>query len=120
MTSFGRSGWKLRMRAVEEMAADCRFLGVLDGVGSMVTGSMVGGASEVDGPSESDCAPPPVTVLPREWKTCFRGVLWICCWGDRRSLAGEAGEEGGDESCVGCRAKRAFLTVGGGVVLCCR
>lgn len=35
-----------------------------------------------------------------------------------RCLAGDAGEEGGEESCVGARAKRAFFTVAGGVVAC--
>ena len=50
-----------------------RFLGVLEGVGSMVTGSMTGGASECacDWLSESDCALPDL----RELKTCFLGVL---------------------------------------------
>ena len=52
--SFGWLGWKERMRAVEVMAAE-RFLGVLEGVGSMVMGSMVEGRSEFEGgPSESE------------------------------------------------------------------
>lgn len=34
-------------------------------------------------------------------------------------LTGDIGEDGGDESCVGARAKRAFFTVvGGGVLIC--
>ena len=95
------------MRAVEEMAAAWeRLRGVLEGVGSIVVGSMVGGASESDGPSESEAAP---LCL----RACFRGVLV----GERRCVRGEAGDEGGLESWVGCRAKRAFFTtVGGGVV----
>ena len=96
------------MRAVEEMAAAWeRFLGVLEGVGSIVVGSMVGAASDdSDGPSESEAAQLGLRV-------CFRGVLV----GERRCVRGEAGDEGGLESWVGCRAKRAFFTtVGGGVV----
>ena len=54
--SLGWLGWKLRMRAVEVMAAAWeRFRGVLEGVGSMVMGSMVEGRSEFEGgPSESE------------------------------------------------------------------
>ncbi len=39
-----------------------------------------------------------------------------CVCVEWRRLAGDAGEDGGEESCVGARAKRAFLIVGGGVV----
>ena len=44
------------MREAEVMlAAPWRLFGVLEGVGSIVTGSMVDGASEAcEGPSESD------------------------------------------------------------------
>jgi hypothetical protein len=101
------------MRAVEVMAAAWeRFLGVFDGVGSMVMGSMVGGASDASefGPSESECAP---LAALREFEACLRGVL---C-GDRFCVLGEAGEDGGLESWVGARAKRAFFTVVGGGVL---
>ena len=101
------------MRAVEDIAAACeRFLGVLEGVGSMIVGSIFGAASEVfegPGPSESDCAP--VNAL-REFRLCLRGVL---C-GERRCVLGDAGEDGGLESPVGARAKRVFLIVGGGVL----
>ena len=66
------------MRAAEVIAADDRFLGVFEGVGSIVMGSMVGGASVVsvfgcEGLSESDSAPVDTTL--RELKTCFLGVL---------------------------------------------
>lgn len=65
-----------------------------------------GGASrDMDGPSESECT-------PATCERCFRGVL--CS----ERLTGEAGDEGGEESCVGARAKRAFFTVVGGGVLC--
>lgn len=37
----------------------------------------------------------------------------------RSRLTGDAGEDGGEESWVGARAKRAFFTVGGGVMLRC-
>ena len=118
MTSFGFSGWKLRILAVDRLAA-CRFFGVLEGVGSIVTGSMFGSASacrEFDGPATSeseDCAPAPgaLRALPKSCCRCFRGVL---CNPDR--LTGDAGDEGGDESCVGARANRARFTVAGGVV----
>lgn len=36
-----------------------------------------------------------------------------------RCRAGDAGEDGGDDSCGGARAKRAFFTVAGGVVTRC-
>lgn len=66
-----------------------------------------GGASEFEGPpseSEDECAPRRCECL-----SCLRGVLW--------TLTGDAGDEGGEESCVGCQAKRAvFLIVAGGVV----
>ena len=57
ITSFGLSGWKLKMRAVPLSAAALRFFGVFDGVGNMVVGSTVGGASEVEGWSESEAPP---------------------------------------------------------------
>lgn len=67
------------MRAVEVMAAALRFLGVFDGVGSIVTGSMVGGARVLavgcEGLSESDCALLGPACAFRELNVCFLGVL---------------------------------------------
>lgn len=72
------------MRAVWLIAAawDRFLLGVFEGVGSMVIGSMVGGASEVEGPaSESECVVVFVEGLACdcdcdcEWEAVLRGVL---------------------------------------------
>ncbi len=72
-------GWKVRMREVEARAAAVRFLlGVLDGVGSMVVGSMgLGGARVVvvcrEDPMVSGLRW--VFVVLRGVNDCFRGVL---------------------------------------------
>lgn len=95
------------MRAVVWADGACRFLdGVLEGVGSIVTGSI--DSREWEGPpwSESESAP---TAILRALTGVLRGVLCTAC------LMGEIGEDGGDESCVGARAKRVCFTVGGGV-----
>ena len=60
----------------------------------------------------SESESPPFATL-RELDGAFLGVFCTLC--TERYWAGEAGEEGGDDRCVGTRAKRAFLTVGGGV-----
>lgn len=102
------------MRAVDVTAA-CLFLGVLEGVGSIVLGSMVGGANEFERPSESESVPFAAVVVLRWLENgSFLGVLWM----ERgvRCRAGEVGDEGGEESCVGTLAKRVFLIVGGWIV----
>ena len=108
---------------MEAIAAAVRFFGVLDGVGSIVMGSIFGSPRWADvvfgfareGLSESDCAPlgPAFTPFLCEYGVCLLGVLCNC-------LAGDAGDEGGELNCGGARAKRAFLTVVGGGVLCWR
>ena len=55
------------------MAAAWRFFGVLEGVGSIETGSMVGCAIECEGPSESECVLPFLILC--ELNNSFLGVL---------------------------------------------
>lgn len=76
-------------------------------------GSMSGGASEeFASVSESDCA---LVVVLLAVNGPFLGVLCgVMC------LIGDAGDDGGEDSWVGARAKRAlFAVVGGVVVRCC-
>lgn len=93
MTSLGLAGWKERIRAVvAEICAGVRLRGVLEGVGSMVTGSRLCLATEEDAAwSESDSASLgwEVRCLPAFLLGVFVALI-----------AGDAGEEGGEDSCV--------------------
>lgn len=76
IASLGCEGWKLRTRAVELTAA-FRFFGVFEGVGSMVKGSLFGGASEFcEGPqSESESSPFAAAALRWLENGSFLGVF---------------------------------------------
>ena len=105
------------MRAVLVMAfallAAERFLfGVLEGVGSMVMGSMAG-AREVGFEEEGPAVPSESeVVVVKGLRECLRGVLlrFTRCLGD-------AGEDGGLDNWIDDRANLAFLVVVGGGVL---
>jgi hypothetical protein len=98
MASLGWLGWKERMRAVLVMAfallaAERCLLGVFEGVGSIVMGSMVG-AREVDFDEEGPAVPSESEVaVVKFFREYLRGVLFrfTRCLGD-------AGEEGGLDS----------------------
>jgi hypothetical protein len=84
----------------------------------MCEGSMDGGASDEEGcgsGSGSELFTPGFTLRADD-NSALLGVFCDCC-GDFRVRAGDAGEEGGEDSCVGARAKRGRFVVGGGVVL---